>query len=335
MSPSFQILLMEPDSYLSEQITRSLQSKHYSVETVKSETAGLKRFYKDSFNLIICHEKLKDETGFRVFKKLENELDRKNIGFFLILDQYRKEEVQLGLELGIDNFVFIPINETSLRNKVDKYYKKTLEFNFYETTLFKEQFQESPIPMFFSEDFLITETNKAFSELMGHLETTESKFHFNDVFDMNGNTQNHLNLRKLENGLINNCWLDGVESVQHPKRKFNLYKSLIGNRDANRILTVLMPQYVNNKSDKCPVYGACLIGQDELPEMIHNDIHLTPRETEIFNLSANGVPLKQIASSLNLSQRTVEKHRSNIMQKTDTHSMMEAILKIRKNSASG
>ncbi|MFI5356374.1 MAG: response regulator transcription factor [Opitutales bacterium] len=42
---------------------------------------------------------------------------------------------------------------------------------------------------------------------------------------------------------------------------------------------------------------------------------LTPREIEIARLVAEGLSSKEIASRLNLSVRTVEKHRSNIMEK--------------------
>ena len=45
------------------------------------------------------------------------------------------------------------------------------------------------------------------------------------------------------------------------------------------------------------------------------DVPLTDREQEIARLVAAGQMSKEIASSLNLSVRTVEKHRANIMEK--------------------
>ncbi len=45
------------------------------------------------------------------------------------------------------------------------------------------------------------------------------------------------------------------------------------------------------------------------------DVPLTPREQEIARLVAAGQMSKEIASKLNLSVRTVEKHRANIMEK--------------------
>jgi DNA-binding NarL/FixJ family response regulator len=54
-------------------------------------------------------------------------------------------------------------------------------------------------------------------------------------------------------------------------------------------------------------------------------IMLTQRENEVLTLSAMGLAIKQISDRLSISGRTVEKHRSNIMEKTNTNSIIEAI----------
>jgi len=334
MYPSFRILIITDNLELSQELQEYLQSRNYSLEVAASEESALEKFNESPFNLLICQDKLKDKSGFQLYKKLEPELEKRNSAFFIVLSNYSKEDVQLGLELGIDNFIFTPVDSTSLRNKVDKLYNKSFQFNYYETPRFLEQFYSSPIPMFFSKDFEIQETNRAFTQLFEQCKINPEDLYFNDLFELNGNQQNHLNLRKLENGLIDHCWLDGVECVLQPKQKFSLYKSVVGSRDGKRMLAILMPQCRHHagglENEDCPVYGTCLKNQDISVSANDADLQLTPRETEIFNLSAAGVPLKQIAARLQLSQRTVEKHRSNIMRKTETHSMMEAILKIRR-----
>ena len=49
----------------------------------------------------------------------------------------------------------------------------------------------------------------------------------------------------------------------------------------------------------------------------------TPREREIIQLLTEGKSSKEIASRLNLSVKTVEAHRSNIMHKLGLDSMGE------------
>ena len=53
---------------------------------------------------------------------------------------------------------------------------------------------------------------------------------------------------------------------------------------------------------------------------------LTAREREIVQLLAEGKSSKEVASSLNLSVKTAETHRSNIMRKLKLHSVSELVL---------
>ncbi len=50
---------------------------------------------------------------------------------------------------------------------------------------------------------------------------------------------------------------------------------------------------------------------------------LTPREREILQLLAEGNSAKEIASHLNMSHKTVETHRRNVMEKLNTRSIAE------------
>lgn len=52
---------------------------------------------------------------------------------------------------------------------------------------------------------------------------------------------------------------------------------------------------------------------------------LTPREQEVMRLLAEGLSAKEIAEKLFISPKTVENHRSNIMNKLDLHSTMELV----------
>jgi len=52
---------------------------------------------------------------------------------------------------------------------------------------------------------------------------------------------------------------------------------------------------------------------------------LTPREQQIMGLLAEGLSTKDIADQLFISPKTVENHRSNIMNKLDLHSTMELV----------
>lgn len=50
---------------------------------------------------------------------------------------------------------------------------------------------------------------------------------------------------------------------------------------------------------------------------------LSPREREVVQLIAEGKTSKQVAETLNLSIKTIETHRSQVMRKLDIHNLAE------------
>ena len=60
----------------------------------------------------------------------------------------------------------------------------------------------------------------------------------------------------------------------------------------------------------------------ELPEEEELDV-LTSREREVIQLLAEGKTSKEVASTLNLSVKTAETHRTNLMRKLDLHSVAD------------
>ena len=59
---------------------------------------------------------------------------------------------------------------------------------------------------------------------------------------------------------------------------------------------------------------------------------LTPREREVIQLLAEGKSSKEVASLLNLSTKTAEPHRSNIMRKLGFHSIRDLVVYAVKNN---
>jgi DNA-binding NarL/FixJ family response regulator len=59
---------------------------------------------------------------------------------------------------------------------------------------------------------------------------------------------------------------------------------------------------------------------------------LTPREREIVQLLAEGKSTKEVAGHLNLSVKTAETHRSNIMRKLNLHSVSGLVLYAVRNN---
>ncbi len=60
------------------------------------------------------------------------------------------------------------------------------------------------------------------------------------------------------------------------------------------------------------------------------NIILTPREKEIFNLLIENNTTKEIANKLNISEKTVRNHISNVMQKLGVKGRAAAVIELLK-----
>lgn len=69
------------------------------------------------------------------------------------------------------------------------------------------------------------------------------------------------------------------------------------------------------------------ISRSEAERSVNDDRYslLSPREQQVMRLVVEGVPSRQIASRLDLSAKTVENHRNNLMKKLGVHSKMELV----------
>ena len=68
-----------------------------------------------------------------------------------------------------------------------------------------------------------------------------------------------------------------------------------------------------------------LKGEPRPSDTDNGGIRLTPRQREIVQLLAEGKSSKEVAVALDLSVKTAETHRANIMRKLDCHSVSEVV----------
>lgn len=326
------ILIIDPLSKTQNGLIQLLKDNEFVVEIAITADEGIQLAIQQRFDVVICQQNLKDTSGFKVYAQLEDSLLKYNSAFFLVMEKFESEDVLIGLELGIDNFIFQPLQKQSILNKIDKQLQKRKEYDFIESRRWIELFELTPDPMFIVENNRMSIINDSCENLLNLKQNKKDKSMFFEVFDIDGNGDNKMNLRKLENGLVDHCELNNVKLPWDSNRIFSISAYKVRPGVGGKVFAEIVEcSYAMKESltddNYCPINGVSLkyVIPDALPKF-----NLTPREKEVFELSSGGLPIKQIAVELNLSERTVEKHRSNIMKKTKTHSFIEAILKIQK-----
>src|SRR5271163_558302 len=100
--------------------------------------------------------------------------------------------------------------------------------------------------------------------------------------------------------------------------------------DSDRDLIVAVETLANHKPFLTPRATEVMLSsfkegrmRTELPTALRD--RLTSREREIVQLLAEGKSSKEVASSLNISVKTAETHRANIMRKLQLHTVSELV----------
>jgi len=79
------------------------------------------------------------------------------------------------------------------------------------------------------------------------------------------------------------------------------------------------------------IKGDSYFSQELLMKIIKNkdeskDLHLTPRELDVLHLICKGHSNFEISEKLFISQRTVERHRANLLEKTGSSNSIKLVL---------
>ena len=90
--------------------------------------------------------------------------------------------------------------------------------------------------------------------------------------------------------------------------------------------------FFNTRVGQIILEGFLGTGDSTIPKESAPSPSLTAREREIVQLLAEGKSSKEVAVALNLSVKTAETHRSNIMRKLDLHSVSALVLYAIRNN---
>ena len=83
---------------------------------------------------------------------------------------------------------------------------------------------------------------------------------------------------------------------------------------------------------RCIQDAAVSMAAMETPSCPHDTSMLTPREQEILELLTHGRSTRSMAQALDVSQRTVKFHVSNVLRKLGADSRISLLAKLRRTS---
>ncbi|MGY6520798.1 MAG: LuxR C-terminal-related transcriptional regulator [Mongoliitalea sp.] len=237
--------------------------------------------------------------------------------FFPVVGPDQKlTDVKILLESGADNVFFAPFDRNALYNKLNNCISKRFGYSILNhpdadkllnlTSSIVLRIKHDRIKKIVGNKSLFPQfddslKNKSLDYLLTHIITlTIENFHDSYL--------------RFKSSLLSKFSVKGILKNTELSRDLNITFLRLKDKDhASYIISISIEEVTSS------------IQVSPMP--LNNKTVLTKREMEILNLSKLGVPIKVIAKELEISNRTVERHRANIMQKLQAGNIVEAIAK--------
>lgn len=279
-------------------------------------------FEASHIDLVIYQEKSGVTDLTESINIIEAYLEKNRIPLFIVASWNEIDLVKQALELGVDNLIFKPFNFFCIETKIKNQIFKRKGRNYIEHEPFQHFFKNNPIPLIVVKHKRILAVNTVFLDLISPNTIDYKGMKFAELFQFENDPFKYSQLKKVESGHLHSCIVKKVEIKGIQNISFDLF--LV--KDTSGLILTQLNVLKNNDSskEKYNFYTSRSEKGSRTSEKF-TESYLTKRELEVLKLSADGLPIKIIAQELNISPRTVEKHRATILQKFEAKNIIEVI----------
>jgi DNA-binding response OmpR family regulator len=129
------ILLIEDNSDVRENTTEILELAGYNVIAAPNGKIGVDLAQKNKPDLIICDIMMPELDGYGVLHILARKVETSTIPFIFLTAKTEKTDIRKGMNLGADDYLTKPFDDTDLLNAIEARLRKTaMQQKIYETT---------------------------------------------------------------------------------------------------------------------------------------------------------------------------------------------------------
>jgi DNA-binding NarL/FixJ family response regulator len=371
MNDQKKILIIEDDQMMGRMLKNLLSLNHYSVVLAGSGSEGIQKAFETIPDLILCDIKMKPVDGFQVIQTLKQSSITQLIPFVFLTGKTELPDIRLGMQMGADDYIAKPFDNDELLlsietrlNKYDLLIRQSIR------DLYTLIHLVSCGAIVFDEERIVEVNNPTIQLLDFSREELLAKS-LTDLIEKDNKSQAAVILRRSYLGLIDQGRLEvmlkrkegtpvQVEISYFQTRTFRGKPHFLGlirrqsKKQENLVpgeeglfdclahefqsLQRIISEDNVQVSDKLAEqltrifrnYPA-LQGNRKTEETHAQKVELSRREREVIELSCQGLAIKEIAEKLFISDRTVEKHRASVMEKTGSRNIVEAVICLIRN----
>lgn len=354
MNIQSRILIIEDDNRFAKTISNVLALQNFEVCYANNGAEGIQKAFEFNPDLILCDIRMEPIDGYQVYNVLKETSIIDRIPFIFMSGCSDLQELRFGLDLGADDYFIKPLDNESLVKSIEKRLAKYKKLKDIGKREFKILFELSPNGIFLFNEDGILDANQALIKFFGLDASVLNRYYFQDILDLHSYEKIQDKIIKCSRGLID-YFSEKVTviSSQNEKDEITLYVSVYEKYTGHSImLGLLILQNNLQKSEKVSFTDIKKLLKkenifipnslnDKLNDIFQNHILKTDsvsndffseRENQVLCLSMEGLSIKMIADKLSISDRTVEKHRAKLMEKTNSNNIIEAIIFALRNN---
>jgi len=348
------ILVIEDDQRFARTIKNVLSQHGFDVCCTNNGATGIQKAFEYNPDLILCDIKMDPIDGYQVYNVLKESSLIDRIPFMFLTGHSDLEDIRFGLDLGVDDYFVKPFNNNDLIKSIENRLAKFRKLTEIGRREFKALFQLAPNGIFLFNGSTLFNANPALLKMLELEQNAITSLTINDILDEFSYHKIADRIERCSHRLLDSFNEDitlvsktGIKTdvtiSVSVYEKYSGYSLMIGlvtpvnKRNAENeyfitdVLNILKRENVV-VSESLGEKLTDVFRQHNINMKTQKNEYFSSRENEILCLSMEGLPIKMIADKLQISDRTVEKHRSRLMEKTRSNNMIEVIIYALKNN---
>ncbi|MFA5329510.1 MAG: response regulator [Prolixibacteraceae bacterium] len=355
MSVKRKILVIDDDQLIGLTVKSILSFNGYEVCTADNGASGIEKIFEYNPDLILCDVRMNPIDGYKVLKILKDNTFNHKIPFVFISGNSSIGEVRFGMELGADDYLVKPIKTDELITSVENQFKKYNSLLEIGNKRFRALFELSPNYIFIFDGSCLFEVNSSFVEFFRIDSQSITTHTIEEILDPISYESIKDKIQRCKMGILekfnefvtvilsDGSKLDMAIYVSRSEKNVG-YSLLLGllippntlglQFDHNKLLKELLLSLREENitvSNQLTQRLSHVIDTVVYSRKIDLNNFFSVRELDVLQLSISGLSIKQISDKLQISDRTVERHRAHLMEKTNANSMVEVIVFAIKN----
>jgi len=354
------ILIIEDDLALAGTIRNYLTIKGFKVTHAENGALGIQAAFSTVPDAIVCDINIPVVDGYQVYKILSETIATYSIPFIFLTAKTTLSDIREGMSLGADDYITKPFDFDDLLNTITTRINKREKIRQTSEDKFNSLINNSPHGTFVCQKNKFIVVNRNLADIFSYSQVELLQKCLLDITD----TQDKKKLDSaMSNCLINHEKEFSIEFSGRTKMQKKIDLRLVGGYSYYKGMDCIVGSLVNLNSEQYSLKDIALSSSDleelgkaievfssdyniisrDLVEKLSGifekeetstnsvNIELSTRETEVLNEICRGKSTSEIAEVLFISERTVEKHRAAIVQKTNSKNMIGAVIFAIKN----